>query len=102
MIRMTRISIAVACAVGMSAAFAQSVQRADKVVSDAATPTQAVAQASSAAPIRTAQAGAGGAAGGASTTGATAAGLSTPAIVAIGAAAAVVAISANNSSTTGH
>ena len=61
--RMTKISIAVACALGVSAAFAQSVQRGEE--------KQTVAQASTTAPIQTAQAGAaaGGAAGGASTGG---------------------------------
>jgi hypothetical protein len=68
--RMTKISIAVACAFGASAALAQTVQRGDATVSNAQAP-QTVAQASTAAPIQTAQAGAaaGGAAGGASTGG---------------------------------
>jgi len=65
---MTKISIAIACALGASAALAQTVQRGDVTVSGASAP-QTVAQASTAAPIQTAQAGAaaGGAASGAST-----------------------------------
>jgi hypothetical protein len=64
--RATGIFIAVACALGMGAALAQTVQRGDVTVSSANAP-QTVAQASTAAPIQTAQAGA--AAGGASTGG---------------------------------
>lgn len=69
--RMTKLSIAVMCAVGMSAAVAQTVQRGAAAASDAGKATQTVAQASTTAPIQTAQAGAaaGGAAGGASTGG---------------------------------
>jgi len=65
--RMTKISIAIACAFGASAALAQTVQRGDVTVSGANAP-QTVAQASTAVPIQTAQTGAaaGGAAGGAS------------------------------------
>lgn len=65
--RITKISIAVACALGMSAAVAQSVQRGGTVVS-VGKATSKVAQASTPAPVQTAQAG--GAAGGASTGGA--------------------------------
>jgi len=69
--RMTKISIAIACAFGVSAAVAQTVQRGDVAASNAGKATQTVAQASTTAPIQTAQAGAaaGGAAGGASTGG---------------------------------
>ncbi len=64
--RLTKISIAVACALGVSAAFAQSVQRGDTKVSDTKA-KQTVAQATTTAPIQVAQAGAaaGGAASGA-------------------------------------
>lgn len=62
MIRATKISIALACALGVTAALAQTVQRGEE--------KQTVAQASTTTPIQTAQAGAaGGAAGGASTGG---------------------------------
>lgn len=74
---LTRVSIALACALGVSAVYAQSVQRGEKVVS--APEQQTVAQASTVAPIQTAQAGAaaGGAAGGASGAGGFAAGIGT-------------------------
>jgi len=95
--RMTKISIAVACALGMSAALAQTVQRGDETVSNA---TQTVAQASTAAPIQTAQAG--GTATGASTSGAVAgAGLGTTLVV-VGAAVAAIAIASDSGSTVTH
>jgi len=81
---MTKISIAAACALGVSAALAQIVQRGE-AVSDA---MQTVALASTAAPIQTAQAG--GAPAGAS--------LGTTPVV-VGAAVAVVANAADNGST---
>ena len=61
-------TIAAACALGMTTAFAQNVQRGETT---AVKGTQTVAQASTAAPVQVAQAGtaAGGAAGGASTGG---------------------------------
>jgi len=62
---MTKLSIAVMCAVGMSAAVAQSVQRGDTAASNTGKATQTLAQASTAAPVQVAQAG--GAAAGAST-----------------------------------
>ena len=100
----TRIAIAVACALGMGAAVAQSA----KPVTDAAgAPTQTVAQSSIAAPIQTAQAGAaaGGAAGGASTAtaagGALASGTLVGTLTFVGAAAVTVAGS-NHNTTTQH
>lgn len=61
-------AIASACALGMTTAFAQTVQRGETT---AVKDTQTVAQASTTAPVQVAQAGAaaGGAAGGASTGG---------------------------------
>jgi hypothetical protein len=61
-------TIAAACALGMSTAFTQTVQRGE---TNAVKGTQTVAQASTVAPVQVAQAGAsaGGAAGGASTGG---------------------------------
>jgi len=98
--RMTKISIAVACALGMSAALAQTVQRGDATVSNAGKTTQTVAQASTAAPIQTAQAG--GTAAGASTSGAVAgAGLGTTLVV-VGAAVAAIAIASDSGSTVTH
>jgi hypothetical protein len=97
---LTRISIAVACALGVSAALAQSVQRDGVTVSKAGA-TQTVAQA----PIQTAQAGAaaGGAAGGASSAGALGgvgvAGSAASTITFVGAAAVSVA---GTKSTTSH
>jgi hypothetical protein len=96
--RMAKISIAVACALGMSAVVAQSVQRGGVTVSNSGGATQPVAQAAITAPIHTAQAG--GTSGGASTSGTTAAtGMSTGTIVAVTTAAVAIAISASNSST---
>ena len=94
--RMTKFSIAIACAFGASVALAQTVQRGDVTVSNAQAP-QTVAQASTSAPIQTAQAGAaaGGAAGGASTGGVLAgvgtAGTVGSTIVFVGSAVAAVA-----------
>lgn len=102
--RMTKISIAVACALGMSAALAQTVQRGDATVSNTGKATQTVAQASTAAPIQTAQAGgtAGGTAAGASTGGAVAgAGLGTTLVV-VGAAVAAIAVASDSGSTVAH
>jgi hypothetical protein len=102
---LTRISIAIACALGTSAALAQSVERNGATVSKAGS-TQTVAQASTAAPIQTAQAGAaaGSAAGGASAGGAAAGGIGVAGSTAgtltfVGAAAASVA---GASGTTSH
>lgn len=98
---MTKISIAIACAFGASAALAQTVQRGDVTVSGANAP-QTVAQASTAAPIQTAQAGAaaGGAAGGASTGGVLAgigtAGTIGSTIVFVGAAVAATAAASSS------
>lgn len=99
----SKVSFALACALGMSAVGAQTVQRDGINVSDTGKATQTVAQAPGTAPIQTAQAG-GGASGGASTAGATAgaAGATTGAMIAVGVAAGVVAVSANNSSTVTH
>jgi len=98
--RMIRISIAAACALGMGAAAAQSVQRDGVTVSAKGKATQVVAQASTAAPIQVAQSG--GAATGASTGGATAGlGLGTSLIV-VGAAVAAISVTVNNGSTTQH
>jgi hypothetical protein len=99
--RLTKVSIAAACALGVSAVYAQSVQRGDKVLSQPA--TQTVAQASSTAPIQTAQAGAGAAAGGASTAGAaagaTAAGTLVGTAVFVGAAVAATAVASDTNAT---
>lgn len=93
--RITGISIAVACALGMSAAFAQTVQRGDTRVSDTK-PTQTVAQASTTAPVQVAQAG--GAAAGAAAGGATATvGLGTT-LVLVGAAIATIAVATDDGS----
>jgi len=104
---MTRIAIAVACALGASAAIAQSTPPAKSAAGAPAQTT--VAQASSAAPIQTAQAGAaaGGAAGGASAGGAAAggamaAGTTVGTLTFIGAAAVSVAGASQNNSTTSH
>ena len=69
--RMTGISIAVACALGMGAALAQSLQLGDAAAGNAGKATQTLAQGSTTVPIQTAQAGgaAGGVSGGASTGG---------------------------------
>lgn len=97
--RIIKAAIVVASAVGVSAVMAQSVERDGKVVSKP-TPQTTVAQAQTAAPIQTAQAGAaaGGASGGASTAtvagsfGATA--TATGAAVFVGTGLAVIAVSA--------
>jgi len=96
---LTKVSIAVACALGVSAVYAQSVQRGDKVVSQPA--TQTVAQASTTAPIQTAQA-AGGAAAGAAGSAAGAAAVVTPIVgttVFIGAAVAATAVASDTNAT---
>ena len=99
--RMTKFSIAIACAFGASVAPAQTVQRGDVTVSNAQAP-QTVAQASTSAPIQTAQAGAaaGGAAGGASTGGVLAgvgtAGTVGSTIVFVGSAVAATAAASQN------
>lgn len=100
--RMIKILTAVACASGMSAAAAQSVQRDGEVISAAGKPAQAVvAQAGTAAPIQVAQA-SGGAAAGAST-GAAAAGVGFgTALIVIGAAVATIAVTVDNGSTVTH
>lgn len=95
--KVTSISIAVVCALGMSAAMAQTVQRGTSVQGAAATTK---------APIQVAQAGtAGGASTGASTAGATGTGgtvgLTTKLIV-VGVAAGIVAVSTDNGSTVTH
>ena len=85
--RMTKISIAVACALGVSAAFAQTVQRGDATVSNADKAAQTT-------PIQIAQAG--GTSTGATAGGATATvGFGTT-LVLVGAAVAAVAISADD------
>jgi hypothetical protein len=94
---MLRIAIGVACALGMSAVAAQSVQRGGAIVGSADKP----AQASTAAPIRVAQASgsAGGAATGASAGGAAAgAGLGMTLVV-VGAAVAAIAVASDSGST---
>ena len=97
--RMTKISIALACAFGASAALAQTVQRGDVTVSGANAP-QTVAQASTAAPIQTAQAG--GTAAGASSGGA-AAGIDVgKTLLVVGAAVAAIAIASDSGSTVTH
>ncbi len=98
--RMTRISVAVACALGMSAALAQTVQRGDVTVSNASKPTQTVAQATTTTPIQVAQAG--GAAVGATAGGGIAGIGITSTIVIVGTAAALVSISAENRQTVTH
>lgn len=94
---MKRISIALACALGVSAAFAQTVQRGEvKVSAEKAT----VAQASTAAPIQVAQAGgaaAGAAAGGAAGT----AGIGTTLLL-VGATIATIAVATDSGSTVTH
>jgi len=99
------VSIVAACALGAGVAMAQSVERGGKVVSKPA--TQTVAQASSAAPIQTAQAGAaGGAAGGASTGGVLGgvgtAGTVGSTVVFVGAAVASVAAASDTNPTVQH
>ena len=93
-------AIAVACAFGVSAVMAQSVERDGKVVSQP-TPQTTVAQAQTAAPVQVAQAGAaaGGAAGGASTGGAMAGfgatATAASAAVFVGTGLAVIAVGAS-------
>ncbi len=97
--RFTKISIAVACALGVSAAFAQSVQRGDTKVSDTK-PTQTVAQATTTAPIQVAQAG--GASSGAVAGGATAGvGLGTTLVI-VAASIATIAVATDSGSTVTH
>lgn len=99
--RLIKILTVVACASGMSAAAAQSVQRDGETISAAGKPAQVVAQASTAAPIQVAQA-SGGAAAGAST-GAAAAGAGFGAgLVIIGAAIATIAVTVESGSTVTH
>jgi hypothetical protein len=91
-------SLLLASALGAGIVLAQSVERDGKVVSK---PSPTVAQASTTAPIQTAQAG--GAAGGAATGGAVAAetiGLGT--VIVVGAAVAAIAIATDPSETTTH
>jgi hypothetical protein len=101
--RMTKVSIAVVCALGMSAAVAQTVQRGATAAGNTSKATQTVAQASTTAPVQVAQAAAGGAAGGASTGGALAgvgtAGTVGSTVVFVGSAAAGLA---GTKSTTSH
>jgi len=86
------------CALGAGLAMAQSVERDGKPVNPAG---QAVAQASLAAPIQTAQAG--GASGGATTAGAAGgATVGTGTIVVVGVAIAAVAVAASSSSSSSH
>lgn len=100
--RITGISIAVACALGVSAAFAQTVQRGDAKVSNTKA-TQTVAQASTTAPVQVAQA-SGAAAGGASSgAGGFVAGIGVPGtigstVVFVGAAVAAAAVGTDNPS----
>lgn len=96
-------AIAAACALGMTTAFAQTVQRGEAA---AVKGTQTVAQASTIAPVQVAQA-AGGAAGGASTGGAVGgigvAGSVGSTVVFVGAAvAAAAATSGGTSIPTSH
>lgn len=99
--RIGKAAIAVACALGVSAALAQSVERDGKVVSKT-TPQTTVAQAQTAAPVQVAQAG--GASGGASTGSAAAAGgLGTVGtVVAVGVGLAMIVVATDSDSTTGH
>ncbi|MDA1118300.1 MAG: hypothetical protein O2979_09915 [Proteobacteria bacterium] len=97
--KVTSISVAVVCALGMSAAVAQTVQRGTSVQGAAATTK---------APVLVAQAGgaaAGGASTGASTAGAAGTagtvGLTTTLVV-VGVAAGIIAVSVDNGSTTTH
>jgi hypothetical protein len=95
-------TIAAACALGMFAAFAQTVQRGETA---AVKGTQTVAQASTLAPVQVAQAGAtpGGAAGGASTGGTVGgigvAGSVGSTVVFVGAAVAALASTSGGAST---
>ena len=86
------------CALGASLAMAQSVERNGKPVNPAG---QAVAQASTSAPIQTAQAG--GSSTGAATTGAAGgATVGTGTIIVVGVAVAAVAVAASSSSSSNH
>jgi uncharacterized membrane protein len=86
--KFTRISIAIACALGVTAVSAQTVQRDGKEVKPAQTR----------APVKVAQAPAGGgAATGGATGGAVAGGISGGAIAAIAVGVALVAVAANDS-----
>jgi hypothetical protein len=97
----TRISIAVTCALGVSAAFAQTVQRGEATVSGASKTTQTVAQASTTAPVRVAQAG--GAATGATAGGATAGvGIGTTLVVVTAAIATIAIASDSGQAATQH
>lgn len=88
-------AIAAACALGLSAAYAQTVQRGE---TSAAKPAQqTVAQASGTAPIQTAQAG--GAAEGAAAGGATA-GVGTTLVI-VGAAIVAIAVASESGSGSG-
>ncbi len=98
--RLIKISIAAACALSMSAAFAQAVQRGDKIVGSADKATQTVAQASTTAPIQVAQAG--GAATGATAGGAAAGvGLGTTLVI-VAASIATIAVATDSGSTVTH
>lgn len=104
MAKILGIPIAIACALGMGAASAQTVLRDGAVVGDAAKAPQTVAQAATSAPIQVAQArgSSGGASAGASTGGtATGVGLGT-ALIVVGAAVAAIAVTVDNGSTSSH
>lgn len=92
--RITSISIAVACALGVSATVAQTVLRGDATVSNAGKATQTVAQASTTAPIQTAQAGTSGGVGTPGSVGST--------VLFVGAAVAGVAAASSGGSTVNH
>ena len=99
--RRIKIPVAMLCALGMSAAAAQSVQRDGAIVGSTGKATQVVAQASTTAPIHVAQAG--GAATGASAGGGAAAGLGLgTALVVVGAAVAAIAVTVDDASTVTH
>lgn len=94
--KLTRISIAVFCALGVSAAMAQTVKPGTSAQGAAATTR---------APVQVAQAPAGGTSTGASTAGAAGTagtvGVATTVVV-LGVAAGVIAVSINNGSTVTH
>lgn len=95
-------AIAAACALGVSAVYAQTVQRGE---TSAAKPAQqTVAQASGTAPIQTAQAGgaAGGASGGGFAAGIGTAGTVGSTAVFVGSAIAATAASASTDTTVSH
>ena len=101
MMRMIRIPMAIACALGVSAASAQTVVRDGVVLGKA---PQTMAQASSTTPIQLAQAS--GSAGGAAT-GATAGGAAAgvgfgTALIVVGAAVATIAVTVDSGSTVSH